>query len=75
METVMLAPTSPAALFYGKAVANTLQLVLLGLIGLLDRKGEFPLPPCLAFGEEGLRERRSMPKSCLFSADLCLREL
>jgi heme exporter protein B len=34
IETVMLAPTSPPALFYGKALANASQLVLLGCIAL-----------------------------------------
>lgn len=34
IETVMLAPTSPPAFFYGKALANAAQLVLLGCVAL-----------------------------------------
>ena len=63
METVMLAPTSPAALFYGKAVANTLQLVLLGLIGL---------PACVALFDAAMAEGllRLMPVLLLGAAGL-----
>ena len=34
MDTLLLAPTSPTAIFYGKALSNTLQLVILGVIAL-----------------------------------------
>ncbi len=34
LETLILAPVAPAALFYGKAIANAAQLVLLGLASL-----------------------------------------
>lgn len=34
MDTLLLAPTSPTAIFYGKALSNTLQLVVLGIIAL-----------------------------------------
>jgi heme exporter protein B len=34
LETLILAPVAPAALFYGKAIANAAQLVMLGLVSL-----------------------------------------
>ena len=34
MDSLLLAPTSPTAIFYGKALSNTLQLVVLGVIAL-----------------------------------------
>ena len=34
MDSLLLAPTSPTAIFYGKAISNTLQLVVLGVIAL-----------------------------------------
>ena len=34
MDSLLLVPVSPISLFYGKAIANTVQLVLLGLITL-----------------------------------------
>ena len=32
MDSLLLAPTSPTAIFYGKALSNTLQLIVLSLI-------------------------------------------
>ncbi|MEL6345816.1 MAG: heme exporter protein CcmB [Myxococcota bacterium] len=32
MDSLLLVPTRPAALFYGKAISNTLQLIVLGII-------------------------------------------
>lgn len=63
LETVLLAPTPPAALFYGKALANTVQLVGLGLVALpagvalFDvefREGVLAVLPVLALGSAGL---------------------
>ncbi len=34
MDSLLLAPTSPTAIFYGKAISNSLQLIMLGLIAL-----------------------------------------
>jgi len=63
IETVMLAPTAPAAVFYGKALANTAQLVALGLVALPAtvalydasfREGVGLMLPVLALGAAGL---------------------
>jgi heme exporter protein B len=34
MDNLLLAPTAPTAIFYGKALSNTLQLIMLGFIAL-----------------------------------------
>ncbi len=47
MDSLLLAPTAPAAIFYGKAISNTTQLVALGLIAL---------PVTLALCDASVRE-------------------
>lgn len=63
IETVILAPTPPPALFYGKALANTAQLVGLGLVALPAsvalydvsfREGVVNMLPVLVLGGAGL---------------------
>jgi len=34
MDNLLLAPTAPTAIFYGKALSNTLQLIMLGVIAM-----------------------------------------
>ena len=63
LETLILAPVSPPAIFYGKAIANAAQLVLLSLVSLpfvvalFD--GHFAMPiwkllPVIVLGSAGL---------------------
>ena len=47
LETVILAPIVPAALFYGKAIANTLQLLIVSCVAW---------PAVAALCDAGLRE-------------------
>ncbi len=63
IETVLLAPTPPAALFYGKALANAAQLMLLGLVAI---------PACVALFDVQFRESawRLLPGLALGCAGL-----
>jgi heme exporter protein B len=47
LESLVLAPVAPAAIFYGKAIANSFQLLMVGLVSL---------PPTLVLCDAGLKE-------------------